>query len=45
MLADKPDSQKNLFHDIVNYKMSVRAAEARARKESQDKVRKEHLKD
>lgn len=44
MLQDKPDAQKNLYHDIVNYKMSVRAAEARARKEAQEKVRKEHLK-
>ncbi len=44
MLADKPENQKALFHDIVNYKMSVRAAEARARKEAQEKVRKEHLK-
>ena len=44
MLADKPDQQTTLFQDIVNYKLSVRAAEARARKDAQEKVRKEHLK-
>jgi ParB family chromosome partitioning protein len=44
MLADKPDEQMVLFQDIMNYKLSVRAAEARARKGAQEKVRKEHLK-
>ncbi len=44
MLSDKPEEQLVLFNDIMNYKMSVRAAEARARKSAQEKVRKEHLK-
>jgi ParB family transcriptional regulator, chromosome partitioning protein len=44
MLADKPAEQKILFNEIINYKMSVRAAEVRARKSAQEKVRKENLK-
>jgi ParB family chromosome partitioning protein len=43
MLVDKPEEQLTLFKEIVYKKLTVREAEAYARKIAQDKVRKKSL--
>jgi ParB family chromosome partitioning protein len=43
MLVDKPEEQLTLFKEIVFKKLTVREAEAYARKIAQDKVRKKSL--